>query len=965
MTPAALASQCPPLAALEALLADQSPEPRAGDVVNHVEHCSACQQRLQSLLRESSLLTPADRLPSNPPQGELEFLQGLAQRFPGAPRPVSPSDRKAPPTPLPEIPGFQRLELRGRGGAGEVYRAWQPALARWVALKTLSALRSAEFSERVAREAQILGRLSHPHIVQIYDTGAVHGQPYLVMEWIGGGSLQDRIRGGRLSIGQVARLGLQLATALEAVHALGIVHRDLKPANVLLREPRTQPAVAPGRETSAATHSVTAPANAASANAASAAAATAEDPLFAKLTDFSISLDPGATDRLTLTGQVVGTPLYMAPEQTGLAPHLPAVGPATDLYGLGATLYAALTGRAPHGSGRGLALLREVATEEPRSPRVLRPDLPRDLETILVKCLRHDPAERYRSAAEVAADLGRFLAGEPIAARPRRIAGRLWSAARRRPRLSALAALAVVLATLAGGGVGPDGQQLRLLEGEMLPSQQRSVSNLASAAWDTLQQLNQRTEQLLRSGKLQADDSRLVVETLRAQYRTQVDSLDASDLAMAWQLALGFERLVALEEREGALEEALEDLARLERVAGLLPEGREQGDLLLRRDRQQLSVLLQLKRFDEAGERLDGRLDRHASGDPGSNLLDTLRSVSYWTHFCLREQLSESCLPRLNRALDFAQRHLERHPEDLEIWRGRFELLAQKLELLKTNALPQASEDAQQDWLRIAREFFSLERPARLDERIARLRFLERIVELTGSVAPRGVPSLLAHWMRQIAEFSADQLEPVAGTQENDPSAVSYQSERVYQQLACLTQRLRVASGTDQAPADVIPGWSDCLRAAHQYLVSHPGDLDTRLRLGWVLVNHSRLQLTVDPEQSLQAAREASDLMAPVSEAESRNQEGQKLLADAQYITGAALRQLGRLSESREHLERAYLSGGGTNRDTIAADLVVVNLELGDRVEAERCAGWLLKDGPHLQAVRRLLGQGTAANARE
>jgi serine/threonine protein kinase len=144
----------------------------------------------------------------------------------------------------------------------------------------------------------------------------------------------------------------------------------------------------------------------------------------------------------------------MAPEQTGLAPHLATVGPGTDIYGLGAVLYAALTGQAPHSADTNLAILREVVEGEPRSPRTLRPDIPRDLETIVVKCLRHDPNRRYRTAGDLAYDLRRYLEGRPISARPYSVYEKLWYWGRRRPVWATGLAMGLLLGSLSVAGVG-------------------------------------------------------------------------------------------------------------------------------------------------------------------------------------------------------------------------------------------------------------------------------------------------------------------------------------------------------------------------------------------------------------------------------------------------------------------------------------------------------------------------------
>jgi hypothetical protein len=336
--------------------------------------------------------------------------------------PPNPDARAAAAPQYPALGDYEILGELGRGAMGVVYRARQRALGRVVALKMiLSGDRaSAEELARFRREAAVVARLQHPNIVQIYAVSEYEGRPYFSLEFVDGGTLADRLRTGRPHPEQAAALAQALARALHAVHQAGIVHRDLKPANVLLARDDTP-----------------------------------------KLTDFGLARKLDGESAQTQPGAVVGTPSYMAPEQAqGAAAQ---ATPAADVYGLGAILYECLTGRPPLQGATPVETLRLVAEEEPVAPRALNPAVPRDLNTICLKCLEKTPERRYATAGELAEDLGRFLAREPIRARPVGRVGRaaLWL---RRHRALTAAVLALALAATASAwlsvrpsrDVGPD-----------------------------------------------------------------------------------------------------------------------------------------------------------------------------------------------------------------------------------------------------------------------------------------------------------------------------------------------------------------------------------------------------------------------------------------------------------------------------------------------------------------------------
>ncbi len=317
---------------------------------------------------------------------------------------------------------YELLEEIGRGGMGVIYRARQKSAGRVVALKMIRAGRAAGPADlaRFRNEAEAAARLDHPNIVPIYEVGDAAGLPFFSMKLVEGGSLARRLASFAGDPRGAARLVASVARAVHHAHQRGILHRDLKPANILLQ-------TADGDDR----------------------AATGAASLLPMVTDFGLAKSLGSDSGLTLTGDVLGTPSYMAPEQAESKGG--AVTTATDVYGLGAVLYALLAGQPPFLGGSVVETLDLVRSKEPSPPSRARPGVPRDLETICLACLAKEPSRRYPSAATLADDLGRFLAGEPILARPTPWPRRAAMWARRRPAVAALAALAV-LGSAAGFG---------------------------------------------------------------------------------------------------------------------------------------------------------------------------------------------------------------------------------------------------------------------------------------------------------------------------------------------------------------------------------------------------------------------------------------------------------------------------------------------------------------------------------
>jgi WD40 repeat protein len=302
----------------------------------------------------------------------------------------------------PVIPGYEILGELGRGGMGVVFKARDRLLNRTVAVKTFAAVPRADGCARFAREAEAIARLDHPHIVPVYEVGdwpaAADGPavPFFVMKWYPGGSLEGAPAGPGTDPAAHARAVETIARAVHHAHQRGVLHRDLKPSNILLDE-AGRPHVA----------------------------------------DFGLAARVDPSDHPTLTAVVAGTPAYMAPEQ---ATNPKQVSTAADVYGLGAVLFNRLTGKTPFTGATPLATLERVATAAPERPSAVNPAVPRDLDTICLKCLEKEPARRYATAQELADDLERWRLGLPIAARPTPAWEHAYRRVRRHPVVSALCA---------------------------------------------------------------------------------------------------------------------------------------------------------------------------------------------------------------------------------------------------------------------------------------------------------------------------------------------------------------------------------------------------------------------------------------------------------------------------------------------------------------------------------------------
>jgi WD40 repeat protein/serine/threonine protein kinase len=396
---------CPSRCELEDFLSNRLPAESENHVLTHVESCTGCQQILENLT-----------------------AWGVREREPDRRESATPE-----PSTLPrQIGQYSLIRELGQGGMGVVYLAEQVNLKRLVALKVIRHGVNATPDEvnRFCAEAEAVARLQHPNIVQIYEVGSEQGVHYLALEYVNGRNLDELVAGTPQEPPAAARITATLARAVQHAHERGILHRDLKPANILIQ---TTDGTDHTDQKSPPLSSVPSVLS------------------VVKITDFGLAKRLEHGQAQSQTGVAMGTPSYMAPEQT--SGKLADITPAVDVYGLGALLYEMLTGRPPFKGATLLSTLEQVMTQEPLAPSAFQRQIPRDLDTICLKCLEKERSKRYASAQHLADDLERFLAGRPIVARPIRVWGRLWKWARRRPLDASLAAAIILVAVIGLTGI--------------------------------------------------------------------------------------------------------------------------------------------------------------------------------------------------------------------------------------------------------------------------------------------------------------------------------------------------------------------------------------------------------------------------------------------------------------------------------------------------------------------------------
>jgi serine/threonine-protein kinase len=571
---------CPSPAQLRDFLAGATPAEQAGELEEHLEHCPHCAALADRLHQDDPLLADLRGSSGVVADQDRGAVESLMHRLRGLPLTAPGGDSEFPSTPwasplsgkglLAQGPGeeesqahpegYQLLQPLGHGGMGVVYLARQVTLNRLVALKMLAAGANPS-PERLARfraETEAVARLQHPNIVPIYEVGQSAGQPYFTMEYVAGGSLAQRLAEAPLPPRSAAGLLEVLARAVHFAHQHGVIHRDLKPANILLSfSGRSQSGVG--------------------------SAPLSERPLtecVAKITDFGLaklvtdSTEEAPPQYQTQTGAILGTPAYMAPEQA--AGKRQEIGPAADVWALGAILYECLTGRPPFKAATLLETLEQVRTAEPIPPARLQPGLPRDLDTVCLKCLAKEPSRRYPTAQALAEDLGRFLAGEPIKARPVTRSERLLKWARRKPATAALVVVSLLsLLTLAAGALYHDAGLRRALA-EARREHDRADANYREAR-DTVEHMLAGLDTRAMAGtprlkELQKQERELALRFFEGVLRR----IDSQDPEVRQDAARAYYHTATLQwelgQREAADENARQAASLLESLAAEQPD---------------------------------------------------------------------------------------------------------------------------------------------------------------------------------------------------------------------------------------------------------------------------------------------------------------------------------------------------------------------------------------------------------
>jgi hypothetical protein len=335
---------------------------------------------------------------------KMEIVLGVTDHDPQ--RTMSPEETEPNTEPLPTIQGYDIIRIIDHGGMGVVFEARQIELGRTVAIKMISSVHlKPKHKARFRTEAEAAARLQHPNFVQIFNVGEINGRPFFAMEYVSGGSLALLLQNRPPQPRAAAELIETLARAVHAAHERGIVHRDLKPSNIMLTADGTP-----------------------------------------KIADFGLAKRLDDDSGQTHTGEILGTPSYMAPEQA--EGKKDQIGAHTDVYALGAILYELLAGKPPFQGMSPLDALRQVTSHEPIAPSQLAPSVPRDLEAICLKCLEKAPSHRYPTALALADDLRRFLLGQPVVARRIGPVARTWKWVRRHPQSVALLVLVGLLAII-------------------------------------------------------------------------------------------------------------------------------------------------------------------------------------------------------------------------------------------------------------------------------------------------------------------------------------------------------------------------------------------------------------------------------------------------------------------------------------------------------------------------------------
>jgi len=451
----------------------------------HLRQCEKCRSRMVALSSE------LERRRSGQSQADPSWIRWYERSDPNALRSSESVGPVTGPSRLPEIDGLEVRRFIGFGGMSTVYQAFDPQLRRPLAVKLLRMDPSPEWLDRFQQEAEAVARINHPNVVQIYGLGNNEGQPYLLLEYIAGGTLADRLQARPQPPREAAAFAVKMARAIHFAHQKQVIHRDLKPRNVLLTEDLQQADAASSLAIDDMPLSMLAP----------------------KIADFGLAKLMDGNSQWTLTDQVIGTPTYAAPEQ--LQKTIAPISSATDVYALGVLLYEMLTGRPPLQADDFLGTVQLVLSAAPLPVRRLQPGVPIDLETICMHCLAKNPSQRYASAVMLAEDLERFLAGQPILARPLGPLERVTLWAKRNRRLAgSLVAIVTLLCFALVGSIGAavyfrhlQDQQRRLADqNAILAADNANARDVALAAYRQTQ--NAVADKFVGYGLQACDDGR-------------------------------------------------------------------------------------------------------------------------------------------------------------------------------------------------------------------------------------------------------------------------------------------------------------------------------------------------------------------------------------------------------------------------------------------------------------------------
>jgi serine/threonine protein kinase/WD40 repeat protein len=453
---------------LSALLMAWQESVAVGKPLSVATLCADSPELATELEREIAWLQNLDRFMPKP--------RNLADRETVDAPSLANSSRPVPDSAEFEIPGFEILEELGRGGMSVVYKARQKSLHRFVAIKTLAVSRWAQpgFAARLKQEAKALSQLKDAHIVQVFDVIDTPVAISLVLEYIDGGNLAEQLKGMPLPPMEAAQIALTLARTMSKVHQQGLYHRDIKPSNILI-----------------------------------------DCGSGIKIADFGLAKEEGSAGLQTATGDFFGTPSYTSPEQA--AGRKAEIDARTDVYAIGATLYDMLTGRPPFSGASTVDILKQLLDRDPIAPRLLIPGIPRDLETICLKCLEKEPENRFTSAQELADELERALQGHPIRSRPTSIVVRFVKWCRRRPAVAALVGLSLMMTITIVGLVASSNQSLKRYNQDLIA---------AAAKASESQRIAEESERRTKDNLYASDISRAAMAWKREDTRELTELLD-------------------------------------------------------------------------------------------------------------------------------------------------------------------------------------------------------------------------------------------------------------------------------------------------------------------------------------------------------------------------------------------------------------------------------------------------------